>query len=232
MRLTKALLYLFALVSLLHLLGELLYHQPLQTYTKPFLLPLLAMYFLASKHFKFNLFNIVIFKGLIFSFIGDTLLLFADTKPNLFIFGLLSFLVTHLCYLFAFATYPGARRGYVVQRPIVMLPFLIFLIAYNGFLMPGIPAALHLPVIFYSIAIIMMSISALNVRPFLSASAFTQLFSGALLFVASDSILAFNKFQDQIQIPYVGFLIMLTYIAGQYLIVQGAIKMNGKGSMI
>ncbi|MFN7117152.1 MAG: lysoplasmalogenase [Saprospiraceae bacterium] len=226
MRLTKTLLLLFGLTSSLHLLGELLYHQPLQNYTKPLLLPLLAAYFLAAVRFRFTGFNTAIFVGLIFSFLGDVLLLFADRQPQLFIFGLLSFLVTHFCYLFAFLRFPGARRGYVMRQPLIILPFLIFLIAYNAFLMPGIPAELYAPVIFYSVAIITMSISALNLRPLIASGAFTSLFTGALLFVASDSILAFNKFQDQIQIPYVGFLIMLTYIAGQYLIVRGAIAFN------
>ncbi len=224
MRHTKILLPLFTLASVLHLLGELLHHLPLQNYTKPWLLPLLAAYFISSVHFRFNRFNTAIFIGLWFSFLGDILLLFADARPSLFIFGLLSFLITHFCYLFAFMRYSGARRGYVVQHPWIVLPFLIFLISYNAFLMPGIPADLYVPVIFYSIAIIAMSLSALNLQPFIPSAAFIALFVGALLFVASDSILAFNKFQNQIKMPYIGFVIMLTYIAGQYFITQGAIR--------
>lgn len=228
MRLTKILLLLFGLTSATHLLGELLFYQPLQNYTKPWLLPLLAAYFISSVHFRFNRFNTAIFIGLLFSFLGDVLLLFADTRPSLFIFGLLSFLVTHFCYLFAFTRYPGARRGYVVRNPWIVLPFLIFLISYNAFLMPGIPASLYVPVIFYSVAIIAMSLSALNLQSLIPSSAFVLLFIGALLFVASDSLLALNKFQDQIQIPFVGFLIMATYIVGQFLIVRGAIQVDSE----
>lgn len=224
MRLTKVLLLLFAITAALHLLGELSFNEPLQTYTKPLLLPLLAAHFLASIRFQFNRFSIAISIGLFFSFLGDTLLLFADATPDLFIFGLLSFLVTHFCYLSAFVGYAGARRGYVIRHPFVVLPFLVFLIGYNAFLMPGIAASLRAPVILYSTAIIGMSLSALNLQTLIPRQAFVSLFGGALLFVASDSVLAFNKFQDQIHIPFVGFLIMLTYLAGQYLIVKGAIK--------
>lgn len=222
MRFTKFLLLAFALTSSVHLIGELLYNQPLQTFTKPLLLPLLALYFLATIRFKFTRFNTAIFVGLLFSFLGDVLLIF----PYLFILGLLSFLFTHFCYLFAFLSYPSARRGYLIRKPWLVLPFLIFLIGYNTFLLPGIPSDLYIPVIFYSIAIIAMSLSALNLNTLISKIAFVPLFSGALLFVASDSILAFNKFQDQVHIPYVGFLIMLTYILGQYFIVKAAIQMN------
>lgn len=226
MRLTKIAFAFFVITSVLHLLGELLYNQPLQTFTKPLLIPLLTLYFLTSVRFQFSRFNTAVSIGLFFSFLGDTLLLFADRQANLFIFGLLSFLVTHFCYLFAFSGYPGARRGQVIRHPWLVLPFLLFLIGYHALLLSSIPPELYFPVIFYSVAIITMSLSVLNLRQLISTPAFVVLFSGALLFVASDSILAFHKFQHQVQIPYVGFLIMLTYLLGQYLIVKGVIRIH------
>ena len=228
MRFAKILLIAFILTALLHLLGEWWYSSTLQTFTKPLLLPLLAAYFLFAVRFQFSRFNTAIVIGLLFSFLGDVLLLLAADRSELFIFGLLSFLMTHFCYLFAFLSYLGAKRGYVFQNLWIILPFLVFLIGYNAFLLPGIPSELHFPVSFYSLAIITMSVSALNLRTLISHAAFVPLFSGALLFVASDSILAFNKFQDKIQIPYVGFFIMLTYILGQYFIVRGAVQMNSR----
>jgi len=42
-----------------------------------------------------------------------------------------------------------------------------------------------------------------------------------LLFLLSDSMIAFNKFNSDI--PLAGFLIMITYIAAQYLIMRGLI---------
>jgi uncharacterized membrane protein YhhN len=55
-----------------------------------------------------------------------------------------------------------------------------------------------------------------------NAESFWLVFSGAVLFMASDSILAIDKFLKPV--TYGGFLIMLTYIAGQYLIVTGLIR--------
>lgn len=69
-----------------------------------------------------------------------------------------------------------------------------------------------------------MAMSALNLWVLVSKPAAQSLFGGALLFVASDSLLAFNKFYDPTAISYAGFFIMLTYILGQYFIVNGTIR--------
>ena len=45
---------------------------------------------------------------------------------------------------------------------------------------------------------------------------------GAISFVVSDGILAINKFAQPL--PMAGFLIMLTYGVGQFLIVTGYLK--------
>jgi uncharacterized membrane protein YhhN len=47
---------------------------------------------------------------------------------------------------------------------------------------------------------------------------------GAIVFVSSDSILAFNKFYQPVMRS--SFLIMVTYLAAQYLIVSGILKLN------
>ena len=48
------------------------------------------------------------------------------------------------------------------------------------------------------------------------------MFSGALLFIVSDSVLAVNKFY----IPFIeaGIITMVTYAAAQLLLVQGAVE--------
>jgi len=50
---------------------------------------------------------------------------------------------------------------------------------------------------------------------------FRLTFIGSILFVWSDSLIAFNKFS--LEIPLAGFWIMLTYMAAQYLIMRGLI---------
>jgi hypothetical protein len=46
---------------------------------------------------------------------------------------------------------------------------------------------------------------------------------GAIIFVSSDSILAFNKFYNLL---YCLLLIMITYLVAQYLIVSGILKIK------
>jgi uncharacterized membrane protein YhhN len=45
---------------------------------------------------------------------------------------------------------------------------------------------------------------------------------GAIIFVSSDSILAFNKFYEPVVLS--SFLIMITYLVAQYLIVSGILN--------
>jgi uncharacterized membrane protein YhhN len=46
--------------------------------------------------------------------------------------------------------------------------------------------------------------------------------AGAIFFVASDSMLAINKFKNNF--PYANVLIMFTYAAAQFCIVHGAVR--------
>jgi uncharacterized membrane protein YhhN len=49
---------------------------------------------------------------------------------------------------------------------------------------------------------------------------------GAVLFVSSDSLVAFNKFYHPLVLS--SFIIMITYLIAQYLIVSGILKLNQK----
>ncbi|NJL75804.1 MAG: lysoplasmalogenase, partial [Saprospiraceae bacterium] len=149
-------LFLFAATSLVHLLGTLTHQTMLQSITKPFLILLLTVHFIFSVNLHFNRLNTGITIGLMFSFLGDTLLIFANSKPFFFLMGLLSFLCTHICYLFSFLSYPNARQGSVVQHPWRILPFVVFLVAYSALLFPNLANYLQIPVLLYSTVIIAM----------------------------------------------------------------------------
>jgi uncharacterized membrane protein YhhN len=51
-------------------------------------------------------------------------------------------------------------------------------------------------------------------------------FDRAVLFVSSDSLVAFNKFYNPLVLS--SFIIMITYLIAQYLIVSGILKLNQK----
>ena len=69
----------------------------------------------------------------------------------------------------------------------------------------------------YSLAILMMGIGAVERQT--NAKSYQLVLIGAISFIASDSLIAINKFA--FAIPFSGVWIMTTYIVAQYLIVEG-----------
>jgi uncharacterized membrane protein YhhN len=85
---------------------------------------------------------------------------------------------------------------------------------------------LKIPVLVYAIVITTMLYFAFKGSLKWDKKAGDSVLLGALFFVSSDSILAFNKFYSPI--PLNSFLIMATYIAAQYFIVNGILNLNEK----
>lgn len=222
------LLPLFFLLCIINLIAELQGIVPLIFFTKPLLLSVLAVYFFLHSQGLDRIWRRYLLAGLIWSVAGDTFLMFVENRPayaHFFLLGLGSFLITHLCYLRGFWSHPQWKKGWVAQRPWVLLPFLLYLIGNSIFLWPDLPGDFRIPVLLYSTAIIAMTIAALNLKGLLPPSAFLLLFAGVLLFVTSDSIIALNKFKStQLSLPYPRLLIMTTYLIGQFLIVRGSLK--------
>jgi uncharacterized membrane protein YhhN len=149
--------------------------------------------------------------ALALSTLGDILL---DLDPQrLFVFGLGSFLVAHVVYIFLFVR--NRRRTITVGAARVLLAVLVLLysIAVSAWLLPSL-GGLIVPVAIYMCAITAMVVSAILARfqnPWIVV--------GAILFLISDSLLAVNKFKTPV--PYRDFLVWSTYYAGQYAIATG-----------
>ena len=86
-------------------------------------------------------------------------------------------------------------------------------------LFPHLDGVLKPAVLIYVLAILSMSSMALNRLGNGHPISFTLVFAGSLLFVASDTMIAINRFL--VSIPFEGLLIMSTYIGAQYLIMRG-----------
>jgi uncharacterized membrane protein YhhN len=141
------------------------------------------------------------------SLTGDVFLMLPSDQ---FVPGLVSFLVAHLLYIAAFRT-----------KPLGSLPALFGLacVAYGclmlWFLFPHL-GDVRLPVTIYLIIVLLMAWQALsrwatdrNPRTVLAAL-------GAVLFVASDSMIAINRFYGQFRLA--DLLILATYFLAQWLI--------------
>lgn len=209
--------------SILYLIVLFTGHENLDLYLKPALVPLLGfgVYF----HRKFPSRNILL-SALLFSWIGDVILLFADIAEIYFILGLLSFLIAHLSYSVLFnKQIIGEIQINKILFAVGSLLIAFYLTAMILVLIPRL-GELKIPVIIYAAVISTMLLFAFNGYLIWKKPGALYIFLGAVAFVASDSILAFDKFYAPIQKS--SFFIMLTYLVAQYLIVVGIIKLNTK----
>jgi uncharacterized membrane protein YhhN len=214
-------LWAFAFFALINLMAEVFGSQQMEYFSKPFLMPTLAMWFYFSTKGNNDWLRNAVLWGLFFSTLGDVLLMLVpqNDKIPFFIFGLGAFLLAQLFYSSGFLSKSAFRQGFLAKNKIFVLPFLAYMIGLLSLLWSGLPSALRLPVSIYGMAITFMALAAFNLKGVLSEKAFQWTFLGALLFVLSDSLIAVNKFG----MPFQGahFAIMLTYIVGQFLIVYG-----------
>jgi len=183
-------------------------------------MPLLALYFTFGA-LSLNIFDWLIVIALIGGFLGDTFLMFPNNE-KLFLMGMASFLIGHVFYIISFLLSLGS--SYIINSlaiPFLIIPVLI--IIYK--LLPKIKDGLgdmRIPVYVYMLTIVTMHfIAILRVTDFpLYCPCFLLVYIGSLLFIFSDALIAYDKFNES-KILNIRFYIMLTYILGQFSIIQG-----------
>lgn len=190
---------------------------------KPLMLVVLSSWFFFNSRRVGDRFTLLIQAGLFFSLIGDVALMFQHVDQFNFLIGLGAFMLAQLCYAMAFMhniVEVGMARGLLVS---ILLSVLIM--AYGYFfasgLMPFVDEGIELPVIIYAIAISFMGVSAAwrFGRTFLRS--FLMVMIGAAFFIASDSLLATNRFHRPLD--HATWSVMLTYAIAQVLIAAGAL---------
>ena len=192
-------------------------------YMKPILLPILITAVAVSESFPTKKILLI---ALIFSWIGDIILLFADKGELYFIFGLVAFLLSHLVYILLFSKQQNTRineKKEIFWLGILAILAYFFIMIDTLFLKLG---DLKIPVIVYAVVITTMLFFAFKGSLKWATPANNYILVGAIVFVSSDSILAFNKFYAPI--TDASFYIMLTYCLAQYSIVSGILKLNTK----
>lgn len=171
-----------------------------------------------------------LFNALVFSWIGDIILMFTPKGELYFILGLISFLISHILYILLFLKQSNTtayRKNIIFWIAFILI--LMYLKNMLGFLYPKL-GDLKIPVTIYALTISTMLLMALKgYFSWRKPENITILF-GAIFFVMSDSILAINKFYEPL--PYANFMIMLTYLIAQCAIVIGIENLNRKGSKL
>ena len=212
----KSLLRIFLLLSIIYLSCILFNSATWVFYLKPLLLLPLIVAVLISTNFKNK--NILLC-ALAFSWFGDMLLLFVFKNAIYFILGLIAFLTAHIFYIFLFIKEIKKASGKIeIRKGLILIA--IYLSTILLFLIPHL-GGLTIPVIIYAVVISTMLYIAYLLSFHWPKPASIYLLTGAISFILSDSILAFDKFYQPV--PMSGFLIMATYLYAQLALVKSCI---------
>jgi len=167
-------------------------------------------------------FNRLVFAGLIFSLIGDVLLIYSGADVFLFLYGLVSFLLAHILYSSAFfRDFKNNPRESKYYGNLMLFIMGVYSLSYYSWIRDYLNN-FRIPVLAYIFVISIMVILAAYRYRRVNLLSYRLICFGAVFFVISDSALAFKKFVE----PYsfdVTF-IMLTYMLAQYLITVGTIE--------
>ncbi|WP_372347475.1 lysoplasmalogenase [Streptomyces sp. KL116D] len=172
------------------------------TVLKPLLMPALLAYAVASGGPR------LLCGALLFGWGGDVLLLFDQDAA--FLAGMGSFAAGHVCYLILFR-----RQGTPLPRGSMLgVVYCVVLTTTVASLWPDLPAGMRVPVAVYSVLLTCMAFGAARLGPVAGV--------GGALFLLSDSLIAMGV-ADWPALPQSDFWVMLTYVAAQFLLVQGAL---------
>jgi uncharacterized membrane protein YhhN len=174
---------------------------------KPLTLVFIILIALQSKNPTSPFYRQAIIAGLLFSLVGDILLMLPQDR---FIPGLVSFLAAHVFYIVAFT-----RESERALSFYTLIPFLIYGSLMLRVLWPHL-GKMRLPVVMYMLAILMMGWAAAGRRLLTEQPGSLLAFLGAILFIASDSALALDKFRRPFRSAQL--FILSTYFTAQWLI--------------
>lgn len=211
----------YGLVALAEVAGEYLELRELVWLTKPFLMPILLVWVITTVRERPTPIAQALGVALVFSFLGDVFLMIPG---DLFTWGLGSFLVAHLAYVFAFTWRPPDQpRPKEIPRGLVALTFPIqmYAVLMLVYLYPHL-GDMKLPVLLYMAVIFAMAVTSTFRRDRVPKEAFWPVYSGAIAFVVSDSVIALDRFAEPV--PYARVIIMGSYLPAQYWIVQGLLR--------
>lgn len=210
---------LFCIVTVAYFVGMALQSDTIMFICKPLLVTSLLAYFISETNGAEPGLRILVVLALVFSIAGDTLLMFANHDELFFLLGLSAFLLAHVFYIITFHKIK-VKENIEGRWPwaIVVAIYYFFIISI---LMPHL-AEMKIPVLVYGLVISFMLLVAMLLYDLEDNKTARYILTGAILFVVSDSVLAINKFYKPFETA--GWIIMITYISAQYLLVKGLVR--------
>lgn len=179
---------------------------------------LIAWFVLQLRYIRNSLKKWIIF-ALFFSWLGDVLLMFHLEDPLFFLLGLSSFLVAHIFYIIFF--HFVRIKEMVKSRWYLLLIVALYYAIVVAILSPYL-GDMKLPVRIYAVVISFMFLLAIHMLFIKNKTTGLWMMAGAILFVVSDSLLAFNKFYQPFEMA--GLFVMSTYGLAQLFLAEGGIR--------
>ena len=188
--------------------------------SKALFLPTLIIYLYVQPNVTNKPGKNIVMLGLFGSFLGDVFLI----SKSLFIPGMFAFMMTHVCNILFFSKLYSPKQPkskIVLVSTFLLVCFCVFI----NFQLSGGMGNLIYPVLVYMALISSAALMAIHISNNKATKIIANNFwiPGMLFFLASDSILAFNKFDWSRNSPVenIGLVIMITYGLAQFLFVKG-----------
>ena len=175
---------------------------------KPLTIVFIILIALRPNHPVSSFYKYMVIAGLLFSLAGDVFLMLP--RDRFFIQGLISFLIAHLLYITAFMFESGPSLSFWAT-----ILFLIYGCLMLRVLWPHL-GKMRAPVMLYILAILVMGWMAANRWLLAEHPSSLLAMLGALFFIASDSMLALDKFKGRFRSAQL--LTFSTYAIAQWLI--------------
>ena len=190
--------------------------------TKPFLLPLIILYYV----FSVETINWVLIVALVTSWIGDVLLIPKGIKW--FASGGISFLVSHIAFICVyFPNVVFSSVKYYIVAPVALVYICVIVWLFKTLLPHNNNKPLFGAMAFYILANATMNVFALMQLLSNPCAGTVVAYIGAVLFFASDTSLFLVDFHPNRNFIFKRhFTVMLTYVLGELLITQGILMIS------
>ncbi len=206
----------FTATAIAHLAAEAVSSLPGRFATKPFLVLSLALYYACSAVSV----NWLMLAALAGGWLGDIFLMIPDPQKTRRWFrpGLAAFLLGHVFYIAVFASYAG-NAGNVPAWGWCALPVYLAAGAVGFRLIAPHAGKMRPAIVAYIVIIVLMGAATVLPLGAVRLQGALLAMAGALVFMVSDTVNAYNKFAREI--THERLYTMSTYLGGQFLIVQG-----------
>ena len=207
----------FIFLLLANLVSIYLNNDTLRSISKPLLMPVLTIYFFIQTRRAPTPLKAWIILALVFSWLGDVLLMFEERNSAFFLLGLSAFFVAQVFYIVFFHNI--RMKEHIRGNALLLLVVIVYYFILISIISPHL-GNMKLPVRIYGVVLSFMVMLAMHTMFSKNKRAGWWMMIGAILFVVSDSMLAFNKFYATFSSA--GVTIMLTYGLAQLFITGGA----------